>query len=120
MPENTPTVLSVGSFTEIDAVHKAEGTATIYDSGDGERILRLENFRSTNGPELHVLLTENTEARTFGDVGDNYVDLGRLKGNVGNQNYTIPEDVNLDDYGTVVIYCVPFHVVFSTADLVAQ
>ena len=50
-------------------------------------------------------------------VGDDYVHLGALKGNIGNQNYEIPAEVDLSEYKSVVIYCVPFHVVFATATL---
>lgn len=113
-----PIVLLAGSWIEIDPVHRAEGTATIYQVGEG-RALRLEDFRVTNGPELHVLLAKNTPTTIFGGVGEDYVDLGQLKGNVGNQNYDIPADANLDDFQSVVIYCVPFGVVFSSAALAA-
>ena len=46
-----------------------------------------------------------------------YIDLGKLKGNIGNQNYPIPADLDLSPGGSVVIYCVPFHVIFSVASL---
>lgn len=114
--EQETTVLGTGSFGQIDPIHGASGTATLYVLPDGRRIVRLEDFRSTNGPELHVILTAGTEASTFADVGD-YVDLGLLKGNVGNQNYDIPADTDLDAIRSVVIYCRPFRVVFSVANL---
>ena len=82
-----------------------------FQQGD-TRILRLEDFMVTNGPDLHVLLVENVE----GDMG-NYIDLGSLKGNIGAQNYEIPADVDLSQFSGVMIYCQPFHVVFSTAPL---
>lgn len=118
MPEMVPEnmLLGMGEFGRIDAIHAAEGTAAIYQLADGSRVLRLEDFKSTNGPELHVLLTTGTEATTFGDVGDP-VDLGILKGNVGNQNYAIPDDVDLSVIRAVVIWCRPFKVVFSVANL---
>ena len=115
MPD-APVVLLAGAWIEIDPVHRAEGSATIYEV-DGSRVLRLDDFRVTNGPELHVLLTKNTPTTIFGGVGEDYVDLGLLKGNVGSQNYDIPDDVNLDEFESVVIYCVPFSVVFSSAAL---
>ena len=118
MPESTePVILAQGQFIEIDFVHGASGSATIYELPDGSRFLRFEDFRATNGPALSVLLVKAENPLAGGDVGDDYVDLGRLKGNVGNQNYEIPADVNLDEYHSVVIYCVPFHVVFSNATL---
>lgn len=115
MPEDAPEVLLVGSFNFIDAVHNGEGTATVYQLADGSRVLRFEDFRVTNGPQLHVILSRNAPDSIFGDIGEDYVDLGPLSGNVGNQNYVIPDDVNLDEFQSVVIYCVPFHVIFSTA-----
>jgi hypothetical protein len=115
MPAEPVTLLS-GTWIEIDPVHKASGTATIYEV-EGSRVLRLDDFRVTNGPELHVILAQNIPTSILEGVGDDYVDLGALKGNVGSQNYDIPDDVNLDDFQSVVIYCVPFHVVFSSAAL---
>ncbi len=118
MPEMTdPVILSNGSFIQIDAVHGAEGMATIYQLPDGARVLRFEDFRSTNGPDLHVILSAAPDPRTHDALGENYVELGRLKGNVGNQNYEIPAEVDLTLYQSVVIYCQPFQVVFSTASL---
>ena len=109
-------VLGMGEFGRIDAIHAASGTAAIYKLPDGQHVLRLEDFKSTNGPELHVLLTTGTEEKTFGDLGE-YWDLGELKGNVGNQNYEIPAEIDLSLIKSVVIYCKPFKVVFSVANL---
>lgn len=125
MPEMTdeenasadPVALSTGTFGEYDPVHAGEGSATIFELPDGSRILRFEDFRVTNGPDLHVILTVNepTNIRTRPDEG--YLDLGELKGNVGNQNYEIPADVDISGFNYVVIYCQPFHVNFSFAEL---
>lgn len=114
MPEE-PTVLVMGSFIDIDPIHGAEGSATIYELPDGDRVLRFEDFRSKNGPDLHVYLSTEAPTSTFAGLGADEVHLGALKGNVGNQNYDIPPDVDLSQYRSVVIYCVPFRVVFSTA-----
>lgn len=108
-------IVSQGAFRDFDDFHQGSGNAAIFQQGD-QRILRLENFEVTNGPDLHVLLVANPDATGRGDMGD-YVDLGSLKGNVGNQNYEIPADVDLSQYGGVMIYCMPFHVIFSTAPL---
>ncbi len=112
-----PIVQLAGSFINIDPVHGAVGTATIYDLPDDDRVLRFEDFRSKNGPDLHVYLSTEIPASTFASLGDNEVHLGALKGNVGNQNYEIPAEVDLSLYKSVVIYCRPFHVVFSSAAL---
>lgn len=110
MPEAADWIqVANGMFVGADAFHQGSGDATIFQQGE-TRILRLENFEVTNGPDLHVLLVENTE----GDMG-NYIDLGSLKGNVGSQNYEIPADVDLSQFGGIMIYCQPFHVNFATA-----
>ncbi|MYE25990.1 MAG: DM13 domain-containing protein [Chloroflexi bacterium] len=110
-----PTVLLTGSFIDIDPIHGAEGSATIYEVPDGNRVLRFEDFRSKNGPDLHVYLSTEAPTSTFAGLGANEIHLGALKGNVGNQNYDVPAEVDLSQYRSVVIYCVPFRVVFSTA-----
>lgn len=106
------TVVAQGQFRDGDSFHKGEGSAKLYRLGDGSHLLRFEVFRVTNGPDLHVFLAENAEPKS-----GRYVDLGKLKGNIGEQNYAVPRDLDLGAYRTVVIYCVPFSVVFSTAAL---
>lgn len=120
MPDDMPaepTVLHSGSFITIDAIHSAEGTAVIYELPDGRRVLRFEDFRSANGPDLHVYLSSAVPKSTFAGLGEDALHLGSLKGNVGSQNYDIPADADLSRYQSVVIYCVPFRVVFSSAEL---
>ena len=109
-------VVAQGSFVDADDFHQGSGTATIYQQGE-EQVLRFEDFDVTNGPDLHVILTKHPAPANRSDVGDDYLDLGSLKGNQGNQNYTIPANVDLSQYQSVVIYCMPFHVVFATATL---
>lgn len=114
MPTTEPLSLSMGTFLGADDFHQGEGVATIYQLPDGEHVLRFEAFNVTNGPDLHVLLS--TSADPFNDLGD-YIDLGQLKGNMGNQNYAIPADVDVSQYNSIVIYCLPFHVNFAAATL---
>ncbi len=116
MPDE-PVVLHSGSFITIDPIHGAEGTAVIYELPDGSRVLRFEDFRSSNGPDLHVYLSSGVPKSTFAGLGEDAIHLGSLKGNVGSQNYDIPANADLAQYQSVVIYCVPFGVVFSSAEL---
>ena len=101
---------------DADNFHQGSGTATIYELDDGSRVLRFEDFEVTNGPDLHVLLVPHGNPQTQDDI-TGYLDLGSLKGNIGDQNYELPDDLDLSQYGSVVIYCVPFHVLFSAASL---
>jgi hypothetical protein len=114
--EVEPVVVLQGQFKDADSFHKGSGKATIYQLPDGSHILRLEEFSVTNGPDLHVLLAGHPAPTGRDDLGD-YLDLGSLKGNIGNQNYEIPADADLSQFKSIVIYCKPFHVVFSTATL---
>lgn len=122
MPESVggavPLVLATGQLTGADSFHQGSGTATVYELEDGSRVLRLEEIDVTNGPDLHVILTPVVSVEGRDDVmASGYVDLGKLKGNIGSQNYDIPDDFEIPDEFTVVIYCVPFHVLFATAPL---
>ena len=111
-------VKAAGNFQDADSFHKGSGNAFIYELSSGERILRLDDFRVTNGPDLRVLLAYSANPESHGDLEDaGYHEVGKLKGNVGAQNYDIPESVSLSDVESVVIYCNPFRVVFSVATL---
>jgi Electron transfer DM13 len=93
-----------------DGFHKAEGVAKVITPIDGKTFLRLENLKATNGPDLYVYLS------TGKDVSD-IVNLGRLKGNIGNQNYEIPAGTDLAKYDTVLIWCKAFSTLFGSAKL---
>lgn len=112
MENAEPQTLVKGSFVEVDAVHKGSGVARIILQ-DGKRYLRFENFQVTNGPDLYVYLSESkTPGSDLKSLGK-YTSLGLLKGNVGDQNYEIPEPFR--GYGTAVIWCQKFGVLFSYA-----
>ena len=110
--------LKSGNFHDADSFHRGSGVATIYRGPDGSLLLRLEMLDVTNGPDLHVLLSPHPDPSNSSEVkGPGYVDLGKLKGNRGNQNYPIPAEVDVTGQSSVVIYCVPFSVIFSVAPL---
>ncbi len=116
-----PIVVAQGQFQDADEFHKGAGTVTLYRLPDGTHLLRFEDFRVTNGPQLHVLLANHAQPVNRADLEETgYVDLGGLKGNVGNQNYEIGANIAIDDVKSIVIYCKPFHVVFSTATLSSE
>jgi len=120
MPEDAPLAVLSGTFRDADLVHQGSGIATIYRQADGAHVLRFEDFRATNGPDLFVWLTTADEPQSSAETSAaEWVNLGALKGNVGNQNYEIPADVNIADYNNVVIWCRAFSVLFATADFEA-
>ncbi len=119
-PSRTQWAVKVGQFRDADSFHRGSGSATIYDLGTDGFVLRFEDFNVINGPDLRVLLTTHPDPMGRSDVHADdvtYVELGKLKGNIGNQNYPIPDDVNVDDQHSVVIYCKPFQVLFAVAPL---
>jgi len=120
MPVNEDVSMIILAQGDIyDIAHEGMGTATIYQLENGSRVLRFENFEVLNGPQLHVWLTSaNPVADTVGTLLPDYFDLGPLKGNIGDQNYPIPDDLDLSQFNSVVIWCVPFRVAFNAAPLV--
>lgn len=118
MPEAMAAVVKAGSFMDADSFHQGSGRATVYRLGDGSHVLRLEEFRVTNGPDLRVIVSPHPSPQSRSDVTSaGYVELGKLKGNIGDQNYPFPEGLAPDAFESVVIYCKPFHVIFSVAEL---
>ncbi len=104
----------IGNFVGAgDGFHNAEGVAKIIQLADGTDILRLENFKATNGPDLYIYLSTD---KTNADI----VNLGRLKGNIGNQNYLIPAGTDMTKYNTALIWCRAFSVIFGSAQLLTK
>jgi hypothetical protein len=115
-PSNEPRLLRTGEFHPV--THEGQGSASIYELPDGRRVLRLENFEVLNGPDLYVWLSSAPDADNAQTIlNSNYVSLGRLKGNKGNQNYELPADLDVSRYNLVTIWCRQFSVNFATAPL---
>ena len=111
-----PTELASGTF--VSQEHETSGTATVIELADGSRTLRLEGFSTSNGPDLHVWLSEKKAGGNwFKYGGGRKAQLGELKANQGSHNYAIPADVELDGLRSVVIWCKRFHVAFGSAPL---
>lgn len=105
------TMTLMGNFVDAgDGFHKAEGIAKVINLADGRTFLRLENLKTTNGPDLYVYLSVGKDALDI-------VNLGRLKGNIGNQNYEIPAETDLSKYNTALIWCKAFSTLFGSAKL---
>lgn len=109
-----------GTFRDADSAHKGKGAATIFETDAGSKVLRFTEFEATNGPDLKVWLVKAANVQSSADVkASEWLGLGPLKGNIGDQNYIIPADTNLADYKSVVIWCEQFGVLFAAADLAA-
>jgi hypothetical protein len=110
--------LETGTFH--GKVHSTSGRATIYQEEDGSLLLRLTNFKTSNGPDVHVILIAVKDAdddANFLKSGVERVELGPLKGNQGDQNYQIPSGTDLSKFQTVSIYCERFNANFGAAPL---
>ena len=98
--------------------HETKGTATIFQLADGKKTLRLTDFQTSNGPDVHVYLVAAADAKDDDTVKNaGFVDLGSLKGNIGDQNYDLPANADLSKYRAVTIWCKRFSVNFGTAPL---
>ena len=98
--------------------HETRGNATVHQLADGKRVLRLTDFVTSNGPDVRVYLVAADDAsdnKTVTQAG--FVELGKLKGNEGDQNYDIPAGLDLHRYRAVTIWCHRFSVNFATAPL---
>jgi Electron transfer DM13 len=110
--------LETGTFH--GKVHNTSGRATIYQEKDGKLVLRLTRFKTSNGPDVHVVLIPVKDAEddaNFLKNGTERVELGALKGNEGDQNYDIPAGTDLAKFQTVSIYCERFNANFGAAPL---
>ncbi|MEV4679212.1 DM13 domain-containing protein [Streptomyces kurssanovii] len=114
-----PAKLAAGEL--ISHEHETSGTVRLLRLPDGSHTVRLENLDTSNGPDLHVWLTDAPvkEGRAGWHVFDDgaYVSLGKLKGNKGDQNYALPEGIDPAGYSSVTIWCDRFDVSFGAAEL---
>jgi hypothetical protein len=103
-------------------LHETKGRATVYKAADGTMSLRLTDFSTSNGPDVHVVLAANGDPALKNTVPGQAlqsIEVGMLKGNQGDQEYSLPPHIDLTQYDTVVIYCVRFRAVFGSAKLEA-
>jgi hypothetical protein len=110
-----PVDLAVGTF--ISREHGTNGTARVLQLPDGRVVVRFEDFATSNGPQLVVWLSGNAAAGDDAAFPDDHLDLGALKGNVGDQNYAVPSGIDVTAYRSVVVWCDRFDVPFGAADL---
>lgn len=115
--DSAPEIVTLKTGMFVDRSHPTTGVADVLNDGSAQRFLRFDNFATDNGPDLNVYLSTAAPDAPAGDFDDDFVDLGDLKGNIGSQNYEIPDGVDLDVYSTVVIWCVRFGVAFGAAPL---
>ena len=111
------TLVAQGRFRDSDMLHRGTGDAMVYRRADSSLLLRFDNFRVTAGPDLFVYLTKHAAPENTKHVKQGFLQVARLKSNVGAQEYEIAPGTALHDYGSVVIYCQVFGVLFSTAPL---
>ncbi|HVO93488.1 MAG TPA: DM13 domain-containing protein [Terriglobales bacterium] len=115
-PASIPVKVAEGSFRGI--AHETKGTASVYKLPDGKNVLRFSAFKTSNGPDVHVYLVAAPDAEDDETVKKSgFIDLGSIKGNIGDQNYDLPAGVDLTKYRAVTVWCKRFGVNFATAAL---
>ena len=111
-----PVRVSFGDFHGV--AHPGTGSAAVYRQDDGSYVLRLENLDIFNGPDLYVYAVAADDANDNDAVLEaGFLNLGRLKGNQGNQNYGLPADFDPSTYRSISVWCQRFSVNFATAPL---
>lgn len=117
-PRPTPTHSVVASGRFVAQEHPTRGSVRILRLSGGERYVRLEGFSTSDGPDLHVWITDQAAGGSWGKYDDGrYVRLGELKGTDGNQNYRVPASADLAGMRSVVIWCDRFNVAFGSAPI---
>lgn len=107
-----------GTFRDVDGAHRGSGKAQVLVSEAGAALLRFTEFEVTNGPDLEVWLVKDPDPKKSADVsGSQWLSLGPLRGNKGDQTYVFPEGTDTAEWGSVVIWCEQFGVLFSVATL---
>lgn len=107
-----------GSFRDVDGAHRGAGTVKVLSNAAGGTLLRFTDFEVTNGPDLEVWLVKTPDPQKSADVSaSRWLSLGPLKGNKGDQTYVVPDGTNIAEWGSVVIWCEQFSVLFSVATL---
>ncbi|MGY1726824.1 DM13 domain-containing protein [Geodermatophilus sp. SYSU D01062] len=112
-----PGPVDLASGTFVSREHETVGTARVVRLPDGQVVVRLEGFETSNGPALYVYLSQNPATGEEAAFDEEFVDLGPLKGNVGDQNYAVPAGVDATGWTSVVIWCDRFDAAFGAADL---
>ena len=111
-------ILGEGDLQGVDRFHQGAGQVQLVRLSDGQIEIRFTNFNVTNGPDLEVWLSSHPQPMEESHVTDNtWLDLGRLKGNVGDQAYILPADADLTEINSVTIWCEQFGVLFASAPL---
>jgi hypothetical protein len=113
-PSGSP-ALGSGAFRSLE--HETRGTAALVRTTSGKVVLRFEDLDTSSGPDLRVYLSKKPATLGWRDYGDDYLELGPLKANHGDQNYTVPAGTDLTRYRSAVIWCVRFKVGFGVAPL---
>jgi len=118
-PMSMPVKVAEGSFRGV--AHETKGMASIYRLPEGKQVLRFSGFETSNGPDVHVYLVAAADAKDDATVKNaGFIDLGSIKGNIGDQNYDLPAGVDLAKYRAVTVWCKRFGVNFATAPLMGQ
>jgi hypothetical protein len=108
-----PVLVATGSFVGFDRIHYGSGNVGLIETTVGYIIRFEEDFNVANGPDLFV---------GFGRDGS-YIkgsEIGRLKGNIGSQNYSVPENIDIENFNEIWIWCRVFSTGFARAELVPR
>lgn len=116
---NGPSVAATGSFVRVDPIRWGQGEVTLYQQANEEKVLRFENFSVANGPSLRVILSASEEPTTVDAMrqGGIEVDLGQVLGTRGAQNYAVAAEIDLSQYGSIVIYSPTLNLIYTYASL---
>ena len=114
--EVTPVILLQGKFEGADKDHTGAGTATIYQRADANYYLSLKDFSVCCGPDLYVFLVRKPSSAEYAELGE-FLEISSLIAITGDQDYELPENIDLSQFKSVAIYCKPFQVIIAFATI---
>jgi hypothetical protein len=112
-----PTTAAPAPMRFVSLDHATSGELVVLRGADGALYVRFVDLRADNGPDLKVYLSTNPVDGPGGAFDDDAIDLGRLQGNIGSQNYLVPAGTDLSRFRSVVIWCDRFNSPFGAAPL---
>lgn len=109
-------VVAGGSFYEIEK--RGRGEAVLYELPNGRLALRLEGFATFNNTDLFVWTSEDERPRTTKEaLRSEHDEIALLKSTIGDQNYMLPKDADVDEIRSIVIWCEPVRIAYTAASL---
>ncbi len=109
-------VVATGEIYDMD--RRGSGTVFVYRLRDGSTMVRLEDFYITPNVDLEIDVSELERPQTTEEfTSARYERIAMMPVTTGSINYEVPDDVDVRDWESIVIWCEPLHLAYAGATL---